>query len=42
MEEVDFLCGLVGSSEKERTDMKLENARMKQEIADMTLEKELT
>ena len=38
VEEVD-LCGLVGSDEKERTDMKLENACMKQEIADMMLEK---
>ena len=26
-----ILCGLVGSNEKERTDMKLENARMKKE-----------
>ena len=24
VEEGDFLCGLVGSTEKERTDMKLE------------------
>ena len=37
-EEVDFLCGPVDSHEKERTDMKLENARMKQEIADMKQE----
>ena len=39
MEEVIFLCGLVRSNEKERTDMKLENACMKQAIADMKLEK---
>ena len=38
VEEVDFLCGLVCSTEKERTDMKLENACMKQEIADMKQE----
>ena len=38
VEEVDFLCGLVSSNEKKRTDMKLENAFMKQEIADMKLE----
>ena len=37
-EEVDFLCGLVGSHEKERTDMKLEKACMKREIADIKLE----
>ena len=37
-EEVDFLCGLVDSNEKERTDMKLENACMKREIADMKQE----
>ena len=35
VEEVDFLCGLVGSNEKERTNMKSENAHMKQEIVDM-------
>ena len=46
MEEVNLLCGLVGSNEKKRTDMKLENvcmkqdiAEMKQEMADMKLEK---
>ncbi len=46
LEEVDFLCGQVGSSEKGRIDMKLENACMKQkivgmmqEMADMKLEK---
>ena len=38
VEEVNFLCVLVGSNEKERTDMKLENARMKQKIADMKQE----
>ena len=38
VEEVDFVCGLVSSNEKERTDMKLENARMKQEIVDMKQE----
>ena len=38
MEEVDFLCWLVGSNDKERTDIKLENARKKQEIADIKLE----
>ena len=38
MEEVDFVCGLVGSNEKERTDKKLENARLKQQIADMKQE----
>ena len=38
VEEVDFLFGLDGSSEKERTDMKLENALMKQEIADIEQE----
>ena len=35
MEEVDFLCGLVGSNEKEGTDMKLDTASMKHEIVDM-------
>ena len=35
VEEVNILCGLVDCNEKERTDMKLENARMKPEIADM-------
>ena len=30
-----FVCGLVGSNEKERTYVKLENACMKREIADM-------
>ena len=35
VEEVDFLCGLVSFNEKERTDMKLENAHMKQDIVDM-------
>ena len=35
--EVDFLCGVVCSNEKERTDMNLESARMKQEIADLKL-----
>ena len=39
MEEVDFLCGLVGSKEKERTDMRLENACMKQELVDIKLER---
>ena len=29
------MCGFVGSNEKERTDVKLENPCMKQEIADM-------
>ena len=38
VEEVDFLCRLVCSNEKEWTDMKLENAHMKQEIVDMKLE----
>ena len=33
--EVDFLCGLNGSNEKERIGMKLEEACMKQEMADM-------
>ena len=33
-----FLCGLVGSNEKERIDMKLENACMNQEIVDKNLE----
>ena len=33
-----FLLGLDSSSEKERTDMKLENASMKQEIADIMQE----
>ena len=33
-----FLCGLVGSNEKERTDMKLGSALMKQDIADMKQE----
>ena len=37
-EEVDFLCELVGSNEKERTDMELENAGMKQEMANMKKE----
>ena len=37
-EEEDFLCGLVGSNKKERTDMKQEIADMKQEIADMKQE----
>ena len=35
---MNLLCGLIGSNEKERIDMKLENARMKQEIADMRQE----
>ena len=38
MEEVDFLCGLVCSNEKERSNMTLESAHLKQEIADMKLE----
>ena len=38
VEEVDFLCGLVVSNAKERTDMKLEIVDMKQEIADMKQE----
>ena len=32
------MCGLVGSNEKERTDMKLKNACMKHEIANMKQE----
>ena len=45
MEEVDFLYGFVGSNEKERTDMKLENVCIKQNSkheardVDMKLEK---
>ena len=35
LEEVDSLCGHVGFNEMERTDVKLEDARMKLEIVDM-------
>ena len=35
LEVVDSFCGHFGSNEKERSDVKLENARMKQEITDM-------
>ena len=38
VEEIDFFCGLVSSNEKERTDIKLENVCMKQEITDMKQE----
>ena len=39
LKKLDFLCGFVSSNEKERIDMKLEKARMKQEIVDMKLKK---
>ena len=38
VEKVDFLCGLVSFNEKERTDMKVENTCIKQEIADIVVE----
>ena len=36
MEEKEFLRGLFGSNEAERTDMKRENGHTKQEIADIS------